>query len=137
MTGPRRLALAALVLAALTPWTAHAAIRHIPQPAAQATFRLQPPAGTSATATFWVSYGPVAGSFGLIRMHRNSQGVFVASARFPSGTRATFYYIEGRGVTSTPAGLAPGNPVRTLGREGPLSVGKQPIPLMRVAPPVG
>jgi hypothetical protein len=100
-------------------------------------FHVQVPGPVSAQTTLWVAYGPVAGKFGIIRLHASPSGQFVGSARFPAGSRATFYYIEGQGTVHTRAGLAPGNPTRTLGRVGPLVIGRQPVPLFRAAAPRG
>lgn len=100
----------------------------------QTAFHVQVPTTVPSRMTFWVAYGPVAGKFGIVRLHRASSREFVASARFPAGSRATFYYIEGRGSIQTRSGAAPGNPVTTLGHQGPLVVGRQPIPLFRAPP---
>lgn len=100
----------------------------------QTAFHLQAPAAFSSGATFWVAYGPVGGKFGIVRLHHAASGQFVASARFPAGSRATFYYIQGQGVIHTRAGAAPGNPISTLGHQGPFVIGRQSIPLFRASP---
>jgi hypothetical protein len=100
-------------------------------------FRVSIPSQLPSSTTLWVAYGPVAGKFGLIRLRPGLRGEFVASGRFPAGTSATFYYIEGHGTIRTRAGVGPGNPVQTIGHVGPVVIGKQPVPLFRVPAPAG
>jgi hypothetical protein len=112
--------------------SAGAALASVPR-LVETAFHVQVPGAVPPGTTLWVAYGPVAGKFGIIRLHRDPSGQFVASGRFPAGTRATFYYIRGHGTIPTRAGAMPGNPVRTLGHQGPLVVGRQPVPLFRAA----
>jgi hypothetical protein len=101
------------------------------------SFHLQASSSLPPATTLWVSYGPVDGKFGLIRLHNTGNGRFAAAGWFPSGVRADFYYIEGHGVMRTKQGLVPGNPVRTVGHAGPLVIGSRPVPLLRLSAPAG
>lgn len=138
MTRIRLLALTtATLIGCLMPAVVHAEKRSIGSPLVRTSFRLQPDSLASQHATYWLAYGPVAGKFGLVQMHPNSAGIFVASTRLPLGARGTFYYIQGQGAIHTRAGLAPGNPVHTIGHVGPLRVSRQPVPMFHVASPAG
>lgn len=131
------LVLVSLILGVALPWT-NVGAGHAAAPRLVSTaFHVRLPAGISPGTTIWVAYGPVAGKFGIIRMHSISPRQYAASAKLPRGSRATFYYVEGQGTIHTRAGLAPGNPTRTLGRVGPVVIGRQPVPLFTVPAPLG
>lgn len=132
--------LAALMLGAVAPvipWQAYAAGQPAGSQLIRTSFHLQAAPNLPKTTTFWVAYGPLAGKFGLVRLHSVGPGRFVGSRRFPAGARADFAYIEGQGTMRTKEGIVPGNPVHTVGHVGPLVVGRQPIPLLRLAAPAG
>lgn len=138
MTGSQRLAV--LVLGAMTPllpWTASAAGQPAGSPLVKTSFHLQAAADLPRATTFWVAYGPLGGKFGLIRLRSAGNGRFVGAGRFPSGARAYFSYIEGHGTMRTREGIVPGNPVHTIGHAGPLIVGRQSVPLVRLPTPAG
>ncbi len=99
-------------------------------------FRLQVAGTPDAGATFWVAYGPLAGKFGIIRLHRNRSGMYVARARLPLHARTVFSYLEGQGTIQARFGLAPGNPVVTIRQVGPMPAGR-PIPPIRWQAPLG
>lgn len=132
------IASAAIALAGVaTPFAAHASTRASNLSLVRTAFHLQAESGLPPTTTYWVAYGPVAGKFGLIRLRNTGHGQFTAAGWFPSGTRATFYYIEGQGTIQTKAGPAPGNPVHTIGHTSPVIIGRQAVPLFRVPAPAG
>ena len=86
------------------------------------SFRLHVVGNTDPGATFWVAYGPVDGRFGLVQLRRLEPGVFQAMDRIRIGTRSVFAYLEGHGVVKTRFGNAPGDPVFTIRRVGPVTV---------------
>lgn len=85
-------------------------------------FALRIPTKPAAHATYWVAYGPVAGRFSVKRMTAAGTRSFALNLRLPIGARSTFVYLKGNGVIHTRFGPAPGNPVRTLGQQGPTRV---------------
>src|SRR5437588_11928160 len=87
------------------------------------TFRLQVQGSAQKGETYWVTYGPLAGRFGIVRLSQTGPGVFTASRQLPTAGRSRFTYIAGRGVVHTRAGLAPANPDGTLLTVSPVHVG--------------
>jgi len=100
------------------------------------TFRLQVPAHLGYNATFWVAYGPLAGKFGLIRLHKIGPQLYGATQRLPAG-RTVFAYIAGHGTVKTKAGLQPGGMVTTIRRVGPATPQRASRIEVRWAGPVG
>jgi hypothetical protein len=121
----RKICVASLLASAVLSGTlltpAAAKTDAVARPVAQVsvTFRLQVGGHPASGATFWVAYGPLAGRFGLVRLHRSDGGVYTATRRLPATGRAVFAYLAGNGVVRTRVGLAPGNPVVTIERFGP------------------
>jgi hypothetical protein len=89
---------------------------------APVTFSLAVHGSRAHATTYWVSYGPLAGRFGVIQLHRTAAHTYGATVRLPAGARSTFYYLAGHGVVHTRAGLAPGGMVSTIRRVGPMPV---------------
>ncbi len=62
------------------------------------TFRLavagQPARGT----TYWVSYGPLAGRFGVIQLHSHGKHVYSGRANLPVDVSGTFAYLQAQGT---------------------------------------
>jgi hypothetical protein len=122
---PASLALA-LALSALSP--AHASQMSptqawSPGHLTAQTFRLQVQGTPAAGSTFWVAFGPLDGRFGLIRLKSAGTGWYTARARLPRQGRTVFAFLAGQGVLHATFGLAPGNPVVTIRRVGPVEVG--------------
>lgn len=103
------------------------------------TFRLQISGSPETGTTFWVAYGPLAGHFGVIQLHRSAAGKYVAQQRLPARGRTVFAYLGGQGVMQTRLGVAPGNPVITIRRIGPvtLSSAQRSLPVVQWYAPVG
>jgi hypothetical protein len=85
-------------------------------------FRIHVSGKFPGDATFWVAYGPLAGRFWLVRLHKTFRGTFGTQRSLPSAGTSSFTYLVGRGSVSTPAGPAPGNPVTVIRTLGPVSV---------------
>jgi hypothetical protein len=83
------------------------------------TFRLNVQGTPDRRTTFWVSYGPLAGHFGVLQLHRAAPHLYMATYPMPMRGRTTFYYLAGQGSLETRAGLVPGNPVVTVKQLGP------------------
>jgi hypothetical protein len=106
--------------AALLPAAAHA--QQSSPAVIPMTFTLAVKGALAPHATFWVSYGPLAGHFGIARMRRVMPHTYTVTLRLPLHGRTTFYYLAGQGSLHTRAGLVPGNPVVTVKQVGPTSV---------------
>ena len=87
----------------------------------QATFRLQVK-GNPSGHTFWVAYGPLNDQFGLIQLRPSSRGLYTATHSLPADGRTIFAFLAGSGTISTHFGAAPGDPVLTIKRIGPVSM---------------
>lgn len=125
--------LALLVAVAVVPVGAAQAAS---APARTVTFRLHVAAPADPHTTFWVSYGPLAGKFGLIRLHPTGNGYFAGSRALPAG-RTLFCYIAGTGTVKTPQGPAPGSPMVTIGHVGPGTAIQASARVMIWTPPAG
>lgn len=80
------------------------------------TFRILVNGSVSRNATFWLAYGPVAGTFGVVQLLQTSPGVYEASRTFPAGSHGVVAFLEGHGIMQTRAGKVPGNPVTVIRR---------------------
>ena len=112
-------------------------VRVRPAAAVVQSFRLQVDGEVGAKATFWVAYGPLAGHFGLIRLHPVGANLYSATVRLPGSGRTQFAYLRGNGVVRTPQGQAPGDPVTTIRLIGPVSVPRVALPTVQWQAPVG
>jgi hypothetical protein len=74
------------------------------------TFQLHVTGHMPPGMTFWVAYGPLAGRFGIVELHRTPVGDYRAMRRLPAQGRTTFTYLASFGMITTPAGPAPGGP---------------------------
>ena len=101
------------------------------------SFRLQVSGSVARDATFWVAYGPIAGRWGIVRLHHAGHGVYRASHRLPAEGTTIFTYLQGYGVVSTRLGPAPGNPVVTITRLGPLAPSSPQLASVTWQAPVG
>lgn len=138
--GPRwaamSVALLALTMASLLPAEAKGRpLAHVRSVAV--TFRLHVAGQIAAGTTYWVSYGPLAGQWGIVRLRRTGPGRYEAAASIPATGRTIFSYLAGRGTLRTPAGLVPGDPVITIQRFGPMSASDLPQTAVEWRPPVG
>jgi hypothetical protein len=131
----RLTALIALVtiVAACTPLEAHAARTRV----VATTFRLQLAGRPAAGATFWVAYGPLAGRFGIIQLHRTPDGSYAATRALPAQGKTVFSYLAGQGVVHSRLGAVPGNPVVTIRSIGPVAASRLRPSIVRWEPPVG
>lgn len=82
------------------------------------TFMLRLSGPQDRGATYWVSYGPVGGKFGIVRLRPARLQEYRATVVLPAGGRTIFYYLKGRGTVQTRIGPVPGNPVATIRRTG-------------------
>jgi hypothetical protein len=82
------------------------------------TFRLRVTGAHDPAMTFWVAYGPLGGTFGLIRLQPSGHEYYTATRSLPAG-RTVFSYIAGTGTVQTRLGPAPGYPTITIARMGP------------------
>ena len=103
---------------------------------AGSVFRLSVDGPVSPSDTFWVAYGPLAGTWGIIRLHATESNLFEAHVTLPRG-RTVFSFIEGRGVMHTRLGSVPGNPVTTIRQIGPASAAQPALPLVVWHEPIG
>ena len=77
------------------------------------TFQLHVSGDIPQEMTFWIAYGPLAGHFGIVRLHRADTGLYTASMCLPVG-RSSFAYVAGYGVIRVRYGPVPGDPVITI-----------------------
>jgi hypothetical protein len=114
----------------------------LPSPVSQrtgtitATFRLLVVGHLGTHMTLWVAFGPAAGRFGLLRLRPARPNLYTATDRFPVPSKVVIVYLAGQGVIQTRFGPAPGNPVVTIERLGPLYVSDH-LPVVRWRVPVG
>lgn len=80
---------------------------------AMVTFQLHVSGDIPQEMTFWIAYGPLAGHFGIVRLHRADTGLYTASMCLPVG-RSSFAYVAGYGVIRVRYGPVPGDPVITI-----------------------
>lgn len=112
----------ALVLSAASLSSASAAPRAgAPTSSFITIFRLHVIGQADPRTTYWVSYGPLAGKWGIVRLHTARHGLQIGSRALPAKGTTTFAYIAGQGVVHTKLGPAPGNPVVTIKLIGPTS----------------
>jgi hypothetical protein len=128
------LTLAGLCLAAPTQSFAAPQQGHGRQ--AVAMFRLRIAGKPDRQATYWVAYGPLNGTFGIIRLHASGNGLYSATNLLPRG-HTSLAYIEGHGVIHTPFGPAPGNPVTTIRTINAVALDGTPLPAVQWREPVG
>jgi hypothetical protein len=102
-----------------------------------ATFRLHVAGPVGSSLTFWVAYGPLDDRFGLIQLHSVGRGLYQAQSLLPAQGRTVFAYLVGRGTIHARFGPAPGNPVVTIRRIGPVSMADLHLPMVRWSAPVG
>jgi hypothetical protein len=62
------------------------------------TFHLTVAGNPAKGTTFWVSYGPLAGRFGVIKLQPQGNDVFSARAVLPVNRAGTFTYLEAQGT---------------------------------------
>jgi hypothetical protein len=127
--------LSALLQSATSTWarTATPVIHHS---LVGCMFRLSVDGPVSPTDTFWVAYGPLDGTWGIIRLREVGSRKYEAHATLPPG-RTVFSFIEGRGVMHTRLGSVPGNPVSTIRQIGPTSASGAALPLVVWHRPIG
>lgn len=116
-------AVALLCMASLSVVTVDAApvpVRRSPM--VMTTFRLHVAGRPGAQTTFWVAYGPLAGRWGLVRLHAGDRGLYAATRSLPRTGCTMFAYLVGSGARVTRAGRVPGNPTVTIRLIGPTSV---------------
>lgn len=118
-----------------TSW-ARTVSQSAPPPTASRVFRLSVDGPVAPSDTFWVAYGPLAGTWGIVRMHATSSKLFVAKITLPRG-RTVFSFIEGRGVMHTRLGAVPGNPVITIRQVGSTTSTGPVFPLVVWHVPIG
>jgi hypothetical protein len=106
------LVIAALCFPGITVTAASAATTPVATRAI-VTFRLHVSGDIPNEMTFWIAYGPLAGQFGIVLLHRSDTGLYTVSMRLPGG-RSTFAYVAGYGVNRVRYGLVPGYPVITI-----------------------
>jgi|SRR5947209_17581029 len=100
-------------------------------------FRLRLETQPAAGTTFWIAYGPLAGRFGLIRLHQTGQNLYTAHANLPAAGRANFAYIAGNGTVRTRLGLEPGIPTVTIRNFDRITPGQTQLPVVTWQPPIG
>lgn len=62
------------------------------------TFQLAVAGSPVRGATFWVSYGPLAGHFGVIQLHSNGNHLYSARAGLPLKESSTFTFLQAQGI---------------------------------------
>ena len=101
------------------------------------TFRLQVRGNMDRSATYWVAWGPLNGEFGLTQLRSAGSELYRAVENISIGARSVFAFLEGQGTIRTKFGPAPGNPVVTIRRVGPITVGTAGVPEIRWLAPAG
>ena len=91
-------------------------------PMVMTTFRLHVAGRPGPQTTFWVAYGPLAGRWGLVRLHAGERGLYTARRSLSRTGRTMFAYLAGSGAQVTRAGQVPGTPTVTIRLIGPTSV---------------
>jgi hypothetical protein len=86
----------------------------------ESVFLLSVDGPVNAGDTFWVAYGPLVGTWGIIRLHAAGLRLYEARVVLPRG-RTVFSFVKGTSVMHTRLGLVPGNPVATIRQVGPTS----------------
>lgn len=127
---------AGLVLVAV-PSAASAQPASPGQPLVATTFRLVVHGRPPSHATFWAAYGPLAGRFGIVQMHRSGSRQYAAAVRAPAGAESVFSLVMGIGRVYTRAGWVPGNPVTVIRVLGRVTMHAGPVPLVDWNVPVG
>ena len=121
-----------LWISSLSPGDAHGAAKSARQVrTVVTTFRLHVIGRPPAHATFWVAFGPLADRWGLIQLHAAGGGTYTAAQSLPEVGRTIFAYLAGQGVLATQMGPAPGNPVVTIRRIGPVSASQVGATIVR------
>jgi hypothetical protein len=101
------------------------------------TFRLQISGQPATGTTFWVAYGPLAGRFGIIRLHASGRTLYVATRPLPANGYTTFAYVAGHDTIRARFGLAPGNPVVTIRVFNGVSMSGGQLPTVQWQAPIG
>ena len=99
-------------------------------------FQLRVDGPVGRGATFWVAYGPLAGTWGIKQLQAAGPGYYAGRLRLPRG-RTMFSFIQGKGVVYTRLGAVPGNPVTTIRHVGPVLVGAGAVPTVVWHVPIG
>jgi hypothetical protein len=140
MKGATTVCAALVILAASSSSTAaagHTQVGKTPSASVTATFRLVVSGQADSSLTFWVAYGPLRDGFGLVQLHPAGQGRYRASVTLPAEGRTVFAFLAGHGTIRTRFGPAPGNPVVTIRRIGPVNLAELRLPTVRWMVPAG
>jgi hypothetical protein len=86
--------------------------------------------------SLWVSYGPLGGRFGVIRLGQVGPLSFAATHQFPLHGRSMFTYLASYRMVQTPVGMVPDYPLIMIRSIGPVAAWQLPAEV-RWAPPVG
>jgi hypothetical protein len=121
----------------VTPVAAQPATVARPIAQISVTFRLQVAGQPANGETFWVAYGPLAGRFGLFQLHSAGGGWFHATRQLTADGRTAIAYLAGHGVVRTRYGPAPGSPVVTIERFGPMLLRELQLHVVYWHVPVG
>jgi hypothetical protein len=62
------------------------------------TFHLAVAGNPAKGSTFWLSYGPLAGRFGVIKLHPDGNHQYSARATLPLDAAGTFTYLQAQGT---------------------------------------
>jgi hypothetical protein len=137
------LALTSAIVVCLT-WTVSAQAEAIPRPdrssttlRAEPTFRLKVAGDPGRHATFWVSYGPLNGRFGIFQLLPMGDGRYEAHPKIRLRGRTDLYYLMGHGSIATPLGREPGGTVITIRHVGPVLLSLLHEPTVSWEVPVG
>ena len=129
------LMITAIACSATTSW-ARTVQQSAPPASASRVFRLSVDGPVAPSDTFWVAYGPLAGTWGIVRLHATGPKLFETKITLPRG-RTVFSFIEGRGVMHTRLGDVPGNPVTTIRQVRSATVTGPAFPLVVWHVPIG
>jgi hypothetical protein len=100
-------------------------------------FRLHITGHPGSHKSFWVSYGPLADHWGLLRLHPMGRGTFTVTRHLPAQERTIFVYLAGRGTIWTRGGVAPGSPIVTIRLIGPVSATDLGTAIVQWRAPIG
>ena len=94
------------------------------------TFRLAVAGSPARGTTFWVSYGPLAGRFGVIELRPDGSHLFSARTVLPVDETGTFTYLEAQGTQKVHGVAQPGGipvVIRTVGATTAAAASRQVV----------
>jgi hypothetical protein len=101
------------------------------------SFQLRVSGRPADGTTFWASYGPLAGSWGVVRLLPRGNGLYSAWTLLPANGRTTFAYLAAQGVIQIRHGPEPGGVPTTIALLGPTTAASVSHTTVRWQAPAG